>query len=75
MPVFRDSLDNPIGMVHIKDAMAWATRSEREPASNAPRSAEFLANLDFGSAKLNATHRRKPASSARRFSFRHRCRR
>ncbi len=55
VPVFRESLDNPIGMVHIKDAMAWATRSEREPASNAPDSAGSLANLDFGSAKLNAS--------------------
>lgn len=25
VPVYRESLDNPTGMVHIKDAIAWAT--------------------------------------------------
>ena len=27
VPVFHESLDNPLGMVHIKDAMAWATQN------------------------------------------------
>jgi magnesium and cobalt transporter len=26
VPVFRESLDNPVGMVHIKDAIAWTMR-------------------------------------------------
>jgi magnesium and cobalt transporter len=26
VPVFRESLDNPVGMVHIKDAIAWMTK-------------------------------------------------
>jgi magnesium and cobalt transporter len=26
VPVYRESLDNPIGMVHIKDAIAWMTK-------------------------------------------------
>ncbi len=56
VPVFRSSLDNPIGMVHIKDAMAWATRSAPGPsAKNELAPGESLANLDFGSAKLNTT--------------------
>ena len=55
VPVFHESLDNPVGMVHIKDAMAWATRNGA--GKTGPRAAahvESIANLDFGSAKLNA---------------------
>jgi magnesium and cobalt transporter len=55
VPVFRDSLDNPTGMVHIKDAMAWATRNgSGQAAKGAQASGEPIANLDFGSAKLNS---------------------
>jgi magnesium and cobalt transporter len=54
VPVFHESLDNPLGMVHIKDAMAWATQNE--PGKGARRavasSAGAIVNLDFGSAKL-----------------------
>ena len=32
MPVFRETLDDPVGLVHIKDLMAYITRS----AANAP---------------------------------------
>jgi len=52
VPVFRDSLDNPTGMVHIKDAMAWATGSG-QAAKGTLAAGEPIANLDFGSAKLN----------------------
>lgn len=31
VPVFRASLDNPVGMVHIKDAMIWAATGEGLP--------------------------------------------
>src|SRR5208337_2317789 len=57
VPVFRSSLDNPVGMAHIKDAIAWAARGAPGPSSakNALASGESLANLDFGSAKLNTT--------------------
>ncbi|MGO9544040.1 MAG: hemolysin family protein [Rhodomicrobium sp.] len=55
VPVFRESLDNPTGMVHIKDAMAWATRSAGEPDVTNALESGSTANLDFGSAKLNAT--------------------
>jgi magnesium and cobalt transporter len=54
VPVFRESLDNPLGMVHIKDAMAWATQNE--PGKSGRRaiasSTGAIVNLDFGSAKL-----------------------
>jgi magnesium and cobalt transporter len=54
VPVFRDSLDNPTGMVHIKDAMAWATRNGPAHAANGTQAGPgHIANLDFGSAKLN----------------------
>ncbi len=48
VPVFRESLDNPIGMAHIKDALAWAARNEAglpDPA----------AGLAAGTGKLSAT--------------------
>ena len=55
VPVFHESLDNPVGMVHIKDAIAWATRNGI--GKGVPRIAALprglIANLDFGSAKLN----------------------
>ncbi len=55
VPVFHESLDNPLGMVHIKDAMAWAARNKAGKAGPRPAaaSAEAIANLDFGSARLN----------------------
>jgi CBS domain containing-hemolysin-like protein len=55
VPVFHESLDNPLGMVHIKDAMAWATQNGAgKTGPRAAGSAEPIAALDFGSAKLNA---------------------
>jgi magnesium and cobalt transporter len=54
VPVYHESLDNPQGMVHIKDAMAWATQNE--PGKGTRRavasSTGAIVNLDFGSAKL-----------------------
>ncbi len=42
VPVFRDSLDNPIGMVHIKDAIAWMTKGGAdEGAGKPPQSLEL----------------------------------
>ncbi len=52
VPVFRESLDNPTGMVHIKDAVAWAIRSEPAGAAS---SGEAAASLGFGSEKLNTS--------------------
>lgn len=54
VPVFHESLDNPAGMVHIKDALAWATQNGGgNGAHRAAATPESIANLDFGSAKLN----------------------
>jgi magnesium and cobalt transporter len=54
VPVFHESLDNPLGMVHIKDAMAWATRNKAgKPGPRAVAPVDAIANLDFGSAKLS----------------------
>jgi CBS domain containing-hemolysin-like protein len=55
VPVFRESLDNPVGMVHIKDAMAWATGNHAGPAAEdtPAATAGSIARLGFGSAKLN----------------------
>lgn len=30
MPVFRETLDDPIGMLHIKDVLAWMAKDESE---------------------------------------------
>src|SRR5215470_10106494 len=53
VPVFRESLDNPVGMVHIKDAMAWATGNKAGPVAEGASgpAAESIAKLGFGSPK------------------------
>ncbi len=53
VPVFRESLDNPVGMVHIKDAMAWATR-QNKASNEAPVSGGMGPAIEFSSADLNA---------------------
>ena len=55
VPVFHESLDDPLGMVHIKDAMAWATQEAggKDLRRAAAASTGSIVNLDFGSAKLN----------------------
>jgi CBS domain containing-hemolysin-like protein len=39
VPVFRESLDNPVGMVHIKDAIAWMTKGGADESLDLSRSA------------------------------------
>ncbi|MGA7326500.1 MAG: hemolysin family protein [Rhodomicrobium sp.] len=51
VPVFRESLDNPVGMVHIKDAMAWATR-QRAASNDSPVSGRMGPPIEWD---LNAT--------------------
>ncbi len=54
VPVYRSSLDNPVGMVHIKDAMVWATHSE--PVQSSPNLDRTPApDLDLSRAELNTT--------------------
>ncbi len=55
IPVFRESLDNPTGMVHIKDAMAWVIRSKRAGAKDLRAPGEPDTGFVFSSADLNAT--------------------
>src|SRR5665213_3491610 len=53
MPVFRDSLDDPVGFVHIKDLMGYVTQTATPPpmgdetAQDAPRKLD-LARVDLG---------------------------
>ncbi len=36
MPIYRETLDDPIGMVHLKDVLAWFAPSENETAAPRP---------------------------------------
>ena len=52
MPVYRETLDDPIGMLHIRDLMAWfADKALSQPAEDAPPSPRF----DFGTVDLTLT--------------------
>jgi CBS domain containing-hemolysin-like protein len=45
IPVFRDSLDEPLGMVHVKDLLGWIMgQSQREEGAGAPH----LDKVDLG---------------------------
>lgn len=56
VPVFRESLDDPVGMVHIKDAMVWATRSGlKEGAQHDGDPKEMALSLDFSRVNLDTT--------------------
>ncbi len=56
VPVFRESLDNPVGMVHIKDAVAWVMRGAQPGSGELPRARSKTApGSGFGSAGLTAT--------------------
>jgi CBS domain containing-hemolysin-like protein len=42
MPVYREELDEPLGMVHIRDLMAWvADQALSQPAEEAPKTPRF----------------------------------
>ncbi|MGH2341574.1 hemolysin family protein [Segnochrobactraceae bacterium EtOH-i3] len=57
MPVYRDTLDDPLGMVHIKDLMAYITAiSMPTPAEEADGTADAVPGrprLDFGLVDLD----------------------
>jgi CBS domain containing-hemolysin-like protein len=49
MPVFRDSLDDPVGLVHIKDLMIHITAASAVPGEAGEASAAFdLRTVDLG---------------------------
>jgi CBS domain containing-hemolysin-like protein len=53
MPVFRESLDDPVGLVHIKDLMGYVTEIAATPAEGEP--AKFdLSHIDLNK-KLSET--------------------
>jgi len=51
MPVYRETLDDPIGMAHIKDAMIWITRSA---GGLSPNSGDEIEDGDASSLDLTA---------------------
>lgn len=52
MPVYRETLDEPVGMIHIRDLMAWLSdQALSRPGENAPGTAKF----DFGTVDLTQT--------------------
>ena len=56
VPVFRESLDNPVGMVHIRDAIAWMTRGGSLPAAlDAAGAEKGVQNLDLSRPALRST--------------------
>ncbi|MBV8791837.1 MAG: HlyC/CorC family transporter [Pseudolabrys sp.] len=58
--VYNDTLDDPVGMVHIRDLIAFMTaRATVPPEKNAKRKKPFPANLD-----LKAVNLAMPLSSA-----------
>ncbi len=55
VPVFRDSLDNPIGMVHIKDAIAWVTRGAKLSLQDEAALEKAVQSLDLSRSALRTT--------------------
>ncbi len=47
MPVFRGTLDDPIGMAHIKDAMIWITRTSAGKGKNGDDAPLDLSAVDL----------------------------
>ena len=56
MPVYRETLDDPIGMTHIKDAMIWITRTAggKSPKTGG-QSKDAAAALDLTAVDLSQT--------------------
>ncbi len=55
VPVFRESLDNPIGMVHIKDAIAWVTRGAKLSLQDEAALERAVQSLDLSRSALRTT--------------------
>jgi CBS domain containing-hemolysin-like protein len=55
VPVFRESLDNPVGMVHIKDAIAWVTRGAKLSLQDEAALEKAVQSLDLSRSALRTT--------------------
>ena len=55
VPVFRESLDNPVGMVHIKDAIAWVTRGAKLGLQDEATPERAVQCLDLSRSALRTT--------------------
>lgn len=55
MPVYSETLDDPRGMVHIRDVLAHITRLARARKGRAPRKAPAAAQLDLTKVDLTRT--------------------
>ncbi len=55
VPVFRDSLDNPVGMVHIKDAIAWVTRGAKLSLQDEAALEKAVQSFDLSRSALKTT--------------------
>lgn len=56
MPVFGDTLDDPRGMIHIKDLMVYITKTaEYKPAPETKRRKKMPGDLDLRQVDLGAT--------------------
>ena len=51
LPVYRETLDEPVGMVHIKDLMGWIADTARRPAAGEGQPARF----DLGAVDLSTS--------------------
>jgi CBS domain containing-hemolysin-like protein len=51
MPTYRETLDDPVGMVHIRDLMAWIADRALQRSDEKPKKPSF----DFGAVDLTGT--------------------
>jgi CBS domain containing-hemolysin-like protein len=66
IPVYHDTLDDPRGMIHIKDLMMWMTRAAAVPAgAGRTQGKNGEAGSASGSLDLSAVDLSQPISSAR----------
>lgn len=64
IPVYRETLDDPVGMVHIKDLMSWITARARRPRRGNAK-ADAVKKTDGCALDLARVDVGKPLSSAK----------
>ncbi len=55
IPVFKESLDNVVGMIHVKDALAWATRQAASDGIAVEGGVHAQDDLNLGAVNLAAS--------------------